>query len=853
MTLRAGLMVLLAALSIGAAAPATGASAPAIGAPSAPPTASSPERRPLPGQLRNGRTRLANGWLLSPAGQQVRVGNFPQHLCVSPDERWAVVSCSDYGKSGLTVVDLEAARRAQDIPLASTWLGVSFIAHGTRIAIAGGLSNRVYLYDFAAGRARLADSIALGPPWSAGGQYPQGKKIDYGEGAIWPTGLSADDRSGRLYVVSRLNASLYAVDLNTRKVIRRVALPAVPFTCLVSHRGDRVFVSLWSGAGVALVSASSLEVEKVIPVGDHPCEMVEAPDGARLFVANANQNTVSVIDLREGRASETLATAPDPRAPAGSTPDAVALDPGSQRLFVANADINCLAVFDVSRAGHSRPLGFVPTGYYPTSLAVLPGRHAIVVSNGKGMGSGPSSGARPDTLAWCRYLIFGPKGRGSLSIISEPDDRTLARLTRQVMDNAPGARAARAAKAVAADNPIPSRPGQRSPIRHVFYIFKENRSYDDMLGDLPQGNGDPSLCLFGENVTPNHHALARTFVLLDNTYCDADGSADGHNWGMAAYSNDYVTRSVGVSPIYDYEGGNALAYPSGGYLWDACERRGVSFRSYGEFVFNPDDPRDTVKAGVASLEGRTAPRYRGYDTMVSDLDRYRAWLEEFDRYDRDGGLPRLEIIRLPNDHTEGTCKGRPTPRAHVAENDLALGLMVERISHSRYWKESVIFVIEDDAANGPDHVDAHRTVALAVGPYVRRGQVDSELYTNAAMLRTIELILGLPPMSQFDAAATPMSASFTATPDLTPYTHEEARVDLGEQNLAGAYGQERSGRMDFSVADAAPPEELTEILWRSVRGADAPLPPLARGAFSLRLARPEDDGDAEDARPGERR
>jgi hypothetical protein len=378
----------------------------------------------------------------------------------------------------------------------------------------------------------------------------------------------------------------------------------------------------------------------------------------------------------------------------------------------------------------------------------------------------------------------------------------------------------------------------------VFYVFKENRSYDQVLGDLPAGDGDSSLCLFGEGVTPNHHALARDFVLFDNAYCEADGSADGHNWGMGAYATDYVAKSVGTSPVYDYEGGNPLAYPDAGYLWDACRRAGVSYRSYGEFVFNPDDPRDTVRAGVPALEGHTAPHYRGYDLSVSDLERYRAWLEEFDTYDRDGGLPRLSILRLPNDHTEGTCAGRPTPRAHVAGNDLALGLLIERISHSRYWRSSAVFVIEDDAANGPDHVDAHRTVALVASPWARRGAVDHTQYSNASVLRTIELILGLRPLSRFDAAATPMTAAFTSSPDTSAWSHRTARVDLEEKNLANAWGHERSERMNWAVADAAPPDEVAEILWHAARGADAPPPPLVRAAFAVRAAAGRDrDGD----------
>jgi hypothetical protein len=335
-------------------------------------------------------------------------------------------------------------------------------------------------------------------------------------------------------------------------------------------------------------------------------------------------------------------------------------------------------------------------------------------------------------------------------------------------------------------------------------------------------------------------------VLLDNVYCDSDGSADGHNWGMGAYATDYVIKGEPNNMIYDFEGGNPLAYPKDGYLWDLCARHGISFRSYGEFVFNGATPADTVRAGIEGLIGHVAPHYPGYDTNVSDLDREKAWREEFDRYDRDGGLPQLSIIRLPNDHTEGTCTGRPTPRAHVAENDLALGRMVERISRSRYWKESLVLVIEDDAANGQDHVDGHRTVALAAGPYVRRGEIDSGLYTNCSVLRCIENVFGLPPMSRFDARANGLEGIFRAQPDETPYQHRAAQVDLEERNVAGAFGQRECDAMNFAIADDVPNDVLNAILWHSVRGADVTLPPLVRSAFApapLHKSLRDDDDD----------
>ena len=783
----------------------------------------------VPGPAGNGRVRLPNGWFLSPAGRQVGVGDFPLGLAVSPDGRIAAVTHSGSHAKGLDLVDLDSARIVQNVPLAETWLGVTFLDGGRTLAVSAGSTNRILLFPMRDGRAGKPDTLPVGPAWSAGGQYPQGKTIDYGPGAIWTTGLSADEPRQRLYVVGRLDSALYVVDLRERRVLRRVPLGAVPYTCLASRDGKRVYVSLWSGSAVAVVNTASFAVTSVIATGSHPTDLAEDSTGTRVFVAEANENSVSVLDLGAARASEKLRTARDPKDPPGDTPNSLTLDPTGHRLYVANAGANHVAVFDVSRPGRSRALGFLPVGWYPTAVRMRPGHREFLVSNGKGAGSKPSSIADPDTGSWCRYLSYSPAARGTLSLVREPDEETLERFTREVKANTPETRKSK----------------KKPPITHVFYIIKENRSYDQVLGDLPQGNGDSSICLFGEKVTPNHHALAREFVLLDNTYCDADGSADGHNWGMGAFSTDYVNKSTSSSPIYDYEGGNPLAYPRDGYIWDLCKREGISYRSYGEFVFNGATPTDTVRAGIPGLEGHVAPRYRGYDTEYSDIDRYLAWLEEFDRYDRDGGLPQLSIIRLPNDHTMGTCEGKPTPRAFVAQNDLALGKMVERISHSRYWKGALILVIEDDAANGPDHLDEHRTVALAAGPYVKRRVVDSSLYTGCSILRCIEDVFGMPPMSQFDARANGLDGIFRSSPDFTPYRHRPASMDLDEKNLAGAYGQAESEAMDFSIADVVPYDILNRVLWHSVRGTAAPPPPTVRSGFALGLRR-EGDGDDDD-------
>jgi len=781
-----------------------------------------------PGAAGEHRVRLPNGWLLSPAGRQVEVGDLPLALAVSPDERLVVASHSGWHAKGLDVVDLGTGARVQSVAMRETWLGVTFFAGGRGLAVSSGHLNRVLLYDVRDRRLALRDSIVVGPPWAMEGQYPQGRPIDYGPGAIWTTALAADDARGRLYVASRLDSAVRSLDVAGRHVLARVPLGAVPYTCILSRDGAHLYVSLWDRAAVADLDAASLAVRRTLPVGDHPTDLVESADGTRLFVANANENTVAVVDLAAGRATEMLRTSRTPEEPAGDTPNSVALDAATRRLYVANAGANHVAVYDVAAPGHSRALGFVPVGWYPTAVRVLPRSGTLVVANAKGGGSAPSR-AVVDTTDWCGYLIYSPAARGTLSIVPRPGARELAMLTRRVFANTP-----------------PLRPGRRlahPPIRHVFYIIKENRTYDQVLGDLPQGNGDSSLCIFGGRTSPNHHAIACTWTLLDNIYCDSDGSADGHNWGMGAYATDYVIKGEPNNRIYDFEGGNPLVYPSGGYLWDLCRRHGITYRSYGEFVFNGDTPADTVKPGVEPLAGHTAPHYLGFDMTVSDLDRERAWLAEFDRYDQDGGLPQLSIIRLPNDHSEGTCTGRPTPRAHMAENDLALGLMLERISHSRYWQESLVLAIEDDAGNGQDHVDGHRTVALVAGPAVRRGAVDHTLYTSCSILRCIEDVFGLPPMSQFDARANGLEGIFAPTADATPYVHENARIDITEKNLAGAYGQRESDAMNFKVADVVPFDLLNRIVWHSVRGADAPPPPPVRSAFALGFRREDPDDD----------
>ena len=396
-------------------------------------------------------------------------------------------------------------------------------------------------------------------------------------------------------------------------------------------------------------------------------------------------------------------------------------------------------------------------------------------------------------------------------------------------------------------SPIPRLVGGSSPIKHVFYIIRENRTYDSILGDLKQGNGDPTLTLFGAAITPNAHALASQFVLFDNFYVDADVSYDGHAFSTAAYATDVVqklwqTYYANRGGVYLSEGtgfmrnafGN-LSAPETGYIWDYAVRAGVSVRSYGEFVQNTSKSAtgDVVATeAVPGLKNLVAPAFAAFDLTITDQKRTDYWLQEFNQFVQNGNLPQLSIIHLGNDHTQGMAPGAFSPRAMIADNDLALGRVVEAIAGSVYWKDSAVFIVEDDAQSGPDHVDSHRSVALVASPFAKRGFVDHTFYTTSGMLRTIELILGLPPMSMYDAAATPMFNAFQATPDLSVYRRITPNVALDERNPATVTGASMASRaMDWDDADLTPEEPLNEIIWHSVKGPNVPMPPPRRSVF----------------------
>jgi sugar lactone lactonase YvrE len=784
--------------------------------------------RVLPGTEADGTVRLPNQWAIRPAGKQLELGDFPVNLALHPSGRWLAVLHAGYGAHEVMIVGLEPQRQrvVSRVVLDQTFCGLCFAPDGKTLFASGGEFDLVHAFQF------------------VDGYLSEHRKLPVARQKFIPAGLAVDPSGRWLFAAGTWGHAVCLLPLDEPANYVTVSLgkESYPFGCLVDAARKRLYVSLWSKAQVAVVD---LEQKKVVASWDtdrHPTEMTLSGDGKTLYVACANSTRVSVLQAEDGKGLETINCALHPKAPAGNTPNSLALTPDGQLLFVANADANNVAVFNVSQPGKARPLGFIPTGMYPTSVRYSPTDKKLYIANGRGTMPrtnvhGPNPLQRGKTV---REYIAGLY-RGSLSTLDMPSEDRMIAYSKQAYVCSP----LRADLGVVGrrpeGNPIPGKVGDASPIKHCIYIIRENRTYDQVFGDMKRGNGDASLCLFPEKITPNAHRLARQFVLLDNFYCDGEVSADGHEWSMGAYCTDFVKKvgplSYRGSPlkklnIYPGEGQfDEIARPAGGYIWDRCADAGVSYRSYGEWIRNGATPKEPGKATVKALEGHFDPWYRGFDMDYPDAKRAARFIEELKRFEREGDMPRFIVLRLPNDHTEATRVGKLTPTAHVAENDLALGVTIEAITQSKFWKETAIFIVEDDAQNGSDHVDAHRTVALVISPYTQHGQVDSTLYSTSSMLRTMELILGLRPMSQFDAAARPMYASFQARADFSPYQHVIPETDLKAKNTSTAWGAQLSEKMDFTVEDAADDLLLNEVIWRSVRGPRSPMPPPVRAAF----------------------
>jgi len=747
---------------------------------------------------------------------------------LSPDGKYLLVLNGGYKPPTISVLDAATGSEKARVPVADGWLGLTFSPKGDRVYVGGGSRAAVFEFSFTNGVLEPTRTFAVVPP----GERTHADFI--GDVAMTPDGHL-------IYAADLYHDSLVVINPQSGMLIDHIKTGRRPYRILFHPDGKSFFVTSWADGSVGHYDTASGNQLTTVRLGPHPTDMVwltgksEASEGdtayaARLFIAASNTNSVYTLGVTEGsdlHLIESINTAMTPRQPAGMTPSALALGRNGRHLYVVCSDANVVAVVNISEE-RSHIEGFIPTGWYPTAARVLP-NGTLVVLNGRGGGShpnprGPNPTHRPEAshqgdAGQVEYV--GRIQTGTASFIEPFTDKQLEAYTQTAVSNSPYN-----------DNKLEI-PNPFPPIQHVIYIVKENRSYDQVLGDMKEGNGDPSLVLFGENVTPNEHKIARQFVMLDNFYVNGDVSADGHSWSTAAIGTDYIQKMWPNSyanrrNYYDYEEQEPTAIPPAGFLWSSAAGAGISMRNYGYMAQNrPHAAADGTQIELVRdpvLKNVTNLHYRDFDLEYPDVERVKVFLSDLADFEKSGAMPRLMFMRLGNDHTSGTQSGKLTPLAMNADNDYALGMLVEAVSKSRFWSSTAIFVLEDDAQNGPDHVDSHRSPAFLISPYVKHKAVDSSMYNTASMLRTMELILGLRPMTQFDAAARPMSAAFQAAADPAPYEAEKPRVPLDEHNPLHSATAERSSRLDFSEEDRADADELNDILWLAIKGQHAPPP-----------------------------
>lgn len=777
------------------------------------------------GPKTDGTTVNTHGWRLTPAGKQIELGDRPYGMTISPDGQTLLVSNNGQSTQSLMVIDRPSNTVHQTITYESPealFLGVVYSPDGKRVFASAGGNNKIRVYEVNNQQLTEGESIPL-PTSGDGGRFFN----------RYPAGLTISADGKTLYVANELDDSMAIIDVTSHQVIL-TPVGHNPYTVVLSKDGKLAYVSNWGEQSVSVVDTSTRTTRQTIKVGTHPSAMTLNPQRNELYVANSDSDTVSIIDTTTNAVTRTINLAPYPGAKEGGSPNALTVAPDGNTLYVANAENNDIAVVRLaSTQGEDKVAGMIPTAWYPAAIAIAPDSQELYVANAKGLGAGPNpKGPNPltqDQQPTPPDQYVGSMIKGTLSIIGVPDQGQLAQYTQQVVENNGfDERDQVRVQGQPTTQVIPRRAGEPSPIKHVIYVIKENRTYDQVFGDLPGGNGDPSLVLFGDESAPNQRELARRFVLLDNFYADAEVSADGWNWSTAALANTYVQKNwpanySGRNHPYDFEGGNLATAPdtdpTKAYLWDSLEQAGIPYHNYGFWVFN-----GKVADTEPELANNTNLAYPGYDLSIKDQVRADVFLKDFQEYEAKDKLPTAMLVRLPNDHTAGTRPEFPTPRAMVADNDLALGRIVEAVSKSKFWQNTAIFVVEDDAQNGPDHVDAHRTIALVISPYTQTGKVDSTFYSTSSMLRTMELIVGIPPLTQFDAAATPMLNSFTDQPNPATYTAITPKQPLDQLNTASAPMAAESQAMDLSHEDRAPEQKLNQAIWKSVKGADSQMP-----------------------------
>jgi YVTN family beta-propeller protein len=778
---------------------------------------------------------LPNGWELSPAGKSFGLGDLPLNMALSKSGKYLAVTNNGQSTQSIQLIDVKAEKVIDSVDIKKSWYGIEFTSDERFIYVSGGHDNQILKYDITGGKLKMVDKISLGKPWP---------------NRIGPAGLTIDESRNMIYVVTREDKQLYMVDLGSKKIVEQYGLDAEAYDCKLSKDRKELLITCWGCDKVLVFDLVNKRWNRPITVGDNPNEMLLSADGKLLYVCNANDNSVSVIDVKNKIVVETLDAALYPNAPSGSTTNSLAIDPVAKRLYIANADNNCLAVFDIAEKGKSIAKGFIPVGWYPTTVRHINGK--LWVANGKGMTSmanpfGPSPIRKKEDVIHHGFEVkdasqveyIGGLFKGSMSIISSPKQPELEEYTAAVYRNSPySIRKSEVADSLAPGFPVPVKAGQQSPIKHVFYVIKENRTYDQVLADVKGGNGDTSLLLFGEKITPNQHALAKQFVLLDNFFVNAEVSADGHNWSMGGYATDYLEKTWpssygGRGGTYGGEGEREIANNKGGFIWNNCFRYGVSFRSYGEFMSNGNPT-------VPILKGNNCSYFPEYNMNIRDTTRVNFWKREFDSLLAINKVPQFNTIRLGNDHTEGVRLGRPSPYAHVADNDLAVGMLIETLSKSSIWNETAVFILEDDAQNGADHVDAHRSPVYLAGGFVKRGYVDHTPYSTTSVLRTMELILGMGPMSQYDAAATPMWRCFDSSPKAFPFKAIIPGVSLNEKSTAINQWQKKSEQFNFAKEDSNNDIEFNRVLWHGIKG-DIPFPGPRRAGFLTVNAKDGDD------------
>ena len=711
-----------------------------------------------------------------------------------------------------------------------------------------------------------------------------------GRKAEIPAGIAVSPDGKKLYVVLNLSNRLAELDAATGRVLRIWDVGVAPFAVLLA--GHKIYVSNWGGrrpdadsvtgpagdgtrvrvdarsiASEGSISVIDLEAntnqstirnpQSEIVTGLHACALALSPDDRWLVVANAGSDTLSVIDTRTDKIVETICARQNPADLFGAQPNALAFDKSGKTLFVCNGTQNAVAVFHF-KPGESKLLGLIPVGWFPGAIAYDAMRKEIYVANIKNLSPGVPGKTGETKFNSKEYY-------GSLSLVPVPSEKELATFTRTALANLRYPLLAQAALPARPDQParpVPERAGEPGVFHHVIYLIKENRTYDQVLGDIQEGNGDANLCTFGESVTPNQHKLVRDFVLLDNTYCCGILSADGHQWADSAIATDYVEREFGGWPRsypaggFGEEGRDALAYSPAGFIWNDALAHGKTVCDFGEFTTDTKYWKSSGSTNVTFLDayrdflgGSNAIAYAcepdiealrpyiitntiGWDLDVPDVWRAAQFIKDLKQFEAADNLPNLVILWLPNDHTSGTAFGSPTPAAQVADNDLAVGQVVDAVSHSKYWKDTCIFAIEDDPQNGWDHVSGYRTTAYVVSAYTRRGAVVNTQYNQTSLLRTMELMLGLPPMNQMDATATPMFDCFTNTPDFTAFNAVANRIPLDQMNPPPKKISDSLLRKDAYVSALLPlkkedqcPEDLfNRILWRAAKGSQTPYP-----------------------------